>query len=445
MSDLSINFIAKPSEHIEGEITVPGDKSISHRAIMFGSLAQGTTHVDGFLTGEDCLSTMKAFQAMGVIIEGPDEHNRVVVHGKGLHGLSQPHDILDVGNSGTSIRLLAGILAGQKFATTMQGDVSLNKRPMQRVAMPLSEMGADISTSDTGTPPVVIKPLPVGRKLQAINYHMPMASAQVKSCVLLAGLYADGVTTVEEPGVTRDHTERMLQAFGYPVTVEGNKVSITGGHQLTACDIVVPGDISSATFFMVAALIAQQGSVLLKNVGINPTRIGALNILQQMGGNIVLVNQRIAGGEPVADIQVTASKLQGIDIEQNDVPLAIDEFPAIFIAAACAKGTTRLRGAKELRVKESDRIQAMADGLATLGIDCTVYDDGIDIIGGQLQGGSVETFNDHRIAMSFTIASVAAKAPILVKDCGHVATSFPNFVTLAQQLGLQLAVDKNEK
>jgi len=438
----SLSFTTQPGNAVSGDVTVPGDKSCSHRSIMFGSLANGTTHIKGFLPGQDCLATMNTFKAMGIVIEGPDENQNVTVYGKGLHGLTAPQGLLDIGNSGTSIRLLSGILAGQSFPTSMAGDSSLNKRPMGRVITPLKLMGANISANDDGTPPVVCE----GNKgkLTAIDYILPMASAQVKSCVLLAGIYADGITTVTEPGITRDHTERMLTAFGYPVKVEKNidgdeqktRVSIEGGHELTGCDIQIPGDISSATFFLVAGLIAKKGEITVCNVGMNPTRIGAINILKAMNGDLTVTNERLAGGEPVADIIVKASKLQGTDINDRDVPLAIDEFPAIFIAAACATGTTRLRNAEELRVKESDRIQAMADGLDILGIDCTVFEDGIDIIGGTIGTGTINSHDDHRIAMSFAIASLRATGIITILDCDNVATSFPNFVSLANEVGL---------
>lgn len=437
-SNKSLSFITAPAGKVDGDITIPGDKSISHRSIMFGALANGTTHIKGFLPGQDCLATMNTFKAMGIEIEGPDENQNVTVYGKGLHGLSQPSEMLDIGNSGTSIRLLSGLLAGQKFASSMAGDSSLNKRPMSRVITPLKLMGGNIDANSQGQPPVVSQGLGDNQKLTAIDYQLPMASAQVKSCVLLAGMYAQGTTRVIEPEVTRDHTERMLTAFGYPVSVKDKVISIEGGHQLTACDLEIPGDISSATFFMVAGLIATDGELMIRNVGMNPTRIGAINILKQMNGDITQVNKRMAGGEPVADLVVRSSKLQGIDIDQLDVPLAIDEFPAIFIAAACAQGVTRLRGAQELRVKESDRIQAMADGLQALDIDCTVFDDGIDIIGGQLTSGTVNSHDDHRIAMSFAIGSLRASGAITILDCDNVATSFPNFVTLANQVGLSL-------
>ncbi|MEI6895214.1 MAG: 3-phosphoshikimate 1-carboxyvinyltransferase [Colwellia sp.] len=440
----TLTFTTRPGKNVSGDITVPGDKSVSHRSIMFGSLANGTTHIKGFLPGQDCLATMNTFKAMGITIEGPDDNQNVTVFGKGLHGLTAPTGLLDIGNSGTSIRLLSGILAGQKFSSTMAGDISLNTRPMGRVVNPLKLMGAAISASDDGTPPVNCQG--ITGKLKAIDYLLPMASAQVKSCVLLAGIYAEGTTTVTEPGITRDHTERMLTAFGYPVTVEHNidgdeqktRVSIEGGHELTACDIEVPGDISSATFFMVAGLIAPAGEITIRNVGMNPTRIGAINILKAMQGDLSVINERMAGGEPVADVVVKASTLQGIDINERDVPLAIDEFPAIFIAAACAKGVTRLRGAEELRVKESDRIQAMADGLITLGVNCTVFDDGIDITGGEIGPGTVNSHHDHRIAMSFAISSLRATGSITILECDNVATSFPNFVKLANEVGLSI-------
>jgi 3-phosphoshikimate 1-carboxyvinyltransferase len=438
----TLTITATPGHKVSGDILVPGDKSCSHRSIMFGALAEGTTHISGFLPGQDCLATMNTFKAMGIKIEGPDSEHNVTVQGKGLHGLSKPDGLLDIGNSGTSIRLLSGILAGQRFETRMAGDNSLNKRPMGRVITPLQLMGANITAASNGTPPVVCSGLAADEKLNAIDYLLPMASAQVKSCVLLAGMYANGTTSVTEPGITRDHTERMLTAFGYPVksieTEQGKKISIEGGHKLTACDIQVPGDISSATFFMVAGLIAKEGQITIRNVGMNPTRIGAINILQQMNGKILVTNERLAGGEPVADLVVSSSPLKGIDIDERDVPLAIDEFPAIFIAAACATGMTRLRGAEELRVKESDRIQAMADGLVELGIDCTVYPDGIDITGGQLTSGTVESHDDHRIAMSFAISSLRATGDITILECDNVATSFPNFVALANQVGLTL-------
>lgn len=441
-------FIAQPSQQLQGNLPIPGDKSVSHRSIMFGALAEGTTHVSGFLEGEDALATLQAFRDMGVVIEGP-KNGEVTIHGVGLHGLKAPQGgaPLYMGNSGTSMRLLSGILAAQAFDTVLTGDPSLSKRPMERIAKPLRLMGASIQTTgERGTPPVSIGG---GQTLQGIHYDLPMASAQVKSGLLLAGLWANGITTIVEPEPTRDHSERMLKAFGYAVNVQGNTVSLTGGGTLTATDIQVPADISSAAFFMVGAAIASGSDVTLRQVGINPTRTGVLEILRQMGANISLHNEAMAGGEPVADIRIQAGTLKGIHIPEDQVPLAIDEFPAIFIAAACAEGQTILTGASELRVKESDRIQVMADGLKTLGIDCTPTPDGMIIEGkGQaganapiFTGGEIASHHDHRIAMSFAMASLRASAPITIVGTETVATSFPNFVALAQQAGLNLWVE----
>lgn len=436
-----MEFLLQPGGSVIGSIRVPGDKSISHRSIMLGAIAEGITDISGFLEGEDALSTLNAFRAMGVKIEGP--HNGVVrVHGVGLRGLQAPQGSLDMGNSGTSMRLLAGLLAGQKFSSTLIGDISLSKRPMERVAKPLRLMGAIIETQDGGRPPLTIKG---SGKLIGIHYDLPMASAQVKSCLLLAGLYASGETSVTEPAPTRDHTERMLGGFGYPIERRGDAtVAIKSGGKLTATKIDVPADISSATFFMVAAAIAPGSDITLTHVGINPTRVGVINILQLMGADLTVSNRREVGGEPVADICVRYAPLHGIDIPEDQVPLAIDEFPALFIAAACAQGQTILRGAEELRVKESDRIQVMADGLQILGIDATPTADGIVIDGGHFSddavfgGGAINSHHDHRIAMSFAVAALRAAKPIRIEDCDNVATSFPNFVELAQRAGLQI-------
>ncbi|WP_160081463.1 bifunctional prephenate dehydrogenase/3-phosphoshikimate 1-carboxyvinyltransferase [Pseudomonas sp. 8AS] len=428
-------FLANPGGSLSGRIRVPGDKSISHRSIMLGSLAEGTTEVEGFLEGEDALATLQAFRDMGVVIEGP-HHGRVTIHGVGLNGLKPPPGPLYVGNSGTSMRLLSGLLAGQPFDTTLTGDASLSKRPMNRVAKPLREMGAIIETGPEGRPPLTIKG---GQRLTGMHYEMPMASAQVKSCLLLAGLYAAGDTAVTEPAPTRDHTERMLRGFGYPVTVDGNVASVESGHKLSATHIEVPADISSAAFFLVAASIAEGSELVLEHVGINPTRTGVIDILKLMGADISLENQREVGGEPVADLRVRAAKLKGIDIPEDLVPLAIDEFPVLFVAAACAEGRTVLRGAEELRVKESDRIQVMADGLLALGVKAEPTPDGIIIEGGPIGGGEVWSHGDHRIAMSFSVASLRASAPIRIHDCANVATSFPNFLGLAAQAGIRVA------
>jgi 3-phosphoshikimate 1-carboxyvinyltransferase len=429
-----MEFQLLPGGVISGEARVPGDKSISHRSIMLGALAEGTTRVSGFLEGEDALATVAAFRAMGVAIEGPED-GEVAVHGVGLHGLRAPAAALDMGNSGTSMRLIAGLLAGQDFHSELTGDVSLRKRPMGRVIDPLRLMGASIDGSADGRPPLRVHG---GQKLQGIHYDLPMASAQVKSCVLLAGLYAEGRTSVTEPAPTRDHTERMLRGFGYDVRNDDGVISLEGGGRLQATEIDVPADISSAAFFLVAASIAPGSDLLLTHVGINPTRVGVINILQLMGADITLKNHREVGGEPVADIHVRHAPLVGIEIPLDQVPLAIDEFPVLFIAAACATGRTVLRGAEELRVKESDRIAAMAEGLTTLGVHNEVLEDGIIIDGGSLGGGVIHTYHDHRIAMSFAIAALRASEEIRILDCDPVGTSFPGFDALARGLGLQI-------
>lgn len=428
-------FLASPGGSVSGRVRVPGDKSISHRSIMLGSLAEGVTEVEGFLEGEDALATLQAFRDMGVVIEGP-HHGRLTIHGVGLNGLKSAPGPIYLGNSGTSMRLLAGLLAAQSFDSTLTGDASLSRRPMGRVAEPLRAMGAVIETAAEGRPPLKIKG---GQTLNGVTYEMPIASAQVKSSLLLAGLYGQGTTTVIEPAPTRDHTERMLRGFGHPVTVDGAKVSVKSGSGLTAARIEVPADISSAAFFMVAASIAEGSDLVLEHVGINPTRTGVIDILRLMGADITLQNQREAGGEPVADVRVRSASLKGIEIPEALVPLAIDEFPVIFVAAACAQGRTVLRGAQELRVKESDRIQAMADGLLTLGISVEPTPDGIIIDGGQIGGGVVNAQGDHRIAMAFSVAALRAAAPIQIHDCANVATSFPNFLALSAQVGMRVA------
>ncbi|KAF3978549.1 MAG: bifunctional prephenate dehydrogenase/3-phosphoshikimate 1-carboxyvinyltransferase [Methylococcales symbiont of Iophon sp. n. MRB-2018] len=433
----SINFNVQPGGSLRGEIRLPGDKSMSHRSIMLGSLAEGVTHVSGFLNAEDSLATLQAFRAMGVTIEGP-ENGEVTIHGVGKHGLKAPTEPLYLGNSGTSMRLLSGLLAGQSFNTILTGDESLSSRPMKRVTTPLAMMGANIKTQNDGTAPLHIT---ATGSLKAIDYNMPVASAQVKSCLLLAGMYATGDTSVTEPAPTRDHTERMLKGFGYPVRRDGNKAHINSSGKLTACDIDVPSDISSAAFFLVGASIAKNSDVTLKHVGINPTRTGIINILRLMGANIEVLNERTVGGEPVADLHVLSSPLKGIDIPEELVPLAIDEFPVIFVAAACAEGQTKLTGAKELRVKECDRIQVMADGLQILGVAAQPTENGMIIQGktsDSITGGEVISHGDHRIAMSFSIAGLRATAPITIRDCENVNTSFPEFRDLAAQLGLKL-------
>jgi 3-phosphoshikimate 1-carboxyvinyltransferase len=435
----SVLFQVSPGGNLQGKIRVPGDKSISHRSIILGSIAEGVTYIKGFLEGEDALATLEAFRAMGVNIEGPDQ-GEVVVHGVGLDGLKKPEKALYLGNSGTSMRLLSGLLAGQSFASTLTGDASLSSRPMRRVTNPLAEMGAQITTTENGTAPLQINGT---SGLKGITYPMPVASAQVKSCLLLAGLYAAGETTVIEPAPTRDHIERMLNGFNYPVQRHGNQITICGGGKLIATDCDVPSDISSAAFFLVAASIAADSNVVLQHVGVNPTRTGVIDILKLMGADINIFNERVVSGEPVADIQVRSSQLHGIDIPEHLVPLAIDEFPVLFVAAACAQGQTRLTGAKELRVKESDRIQVMADGLQILGVAAQPTDDGMIIQGGPLGGGEVISHGDHRIAMSFAVAGLRASEPITIQDCENVNTSFPGFVSLAQSLGLNIEVGQS--
>ena len=441
---MSQSYHIRPQNHIAGTITVPGDKSISHRSIMFGSLADGVTHVSGFLQGEDALATLQAFADMGVKIER--DGDKVTIHGVGIDGLQAPKEPLYMGNSGTSMRLLAGILSAQRFDSVMTGDVSLSKRPMERVAKPLREMGAVIqSTGEKGTAPLSITG---SQSLTAIDYTLPVASAQIKSCLILASLWANGTTTIREPEVSRDHTERMLNAFGYPVHTDGNVITVTGGGRLTATDIIVPADISSAAFFMVLGAIGGGDGLTIQKVGMNPTRTGVIDILKLMGADITVTNETIVGGEPIADITVKPSDLHGIDIPEHLVPLAIDEFPVLFVAASCATGTTKLTGAKELRVKESDRIAVMADGLATLGVESTVLEDGIIIQGRGVAGernaifggGVIESHHDHRIAMSFAVASARASDEIIIQGTETVNTSFPNFAELANSVGLSIDV-----
>lgn len=424
-----------PGGTLRGEVRVPGDKSISHRAIMLGALADGDTVVTGFLEGADSLATLAVFRSMGVTIEGPAA-GRLRIRGVGRDGLRAPSAPLDVGNAGTAMRLLCGLLAGQPFASKLVGDASLSRRPMRRVTEPLARMGADIETAEAGTAPLTIRPV---SRLQGMDYAMPVASAQVKSCLLLAGLYADGDTCVNEPAVTRDHTERMLATFGCRVRRQRQRVCVPGGARLTAAPVEVPADISSAAFFLVGASIADGADLTLPAVGINPTRVGVLNILEAMGADIAVTNRRQCGAEPVADLRVRSARLQGIEIPAAQVPLAIDEFPALFVAAACADGETLLTGAEELRVKESDRIAVMAAGLAQLGVEAEVLPDGIRIPGrggAPLGGGSVDSHGDHRIAMAFAMAALRASAPILVRDCANVDTSFPGFAALAAGAGL---------
>ena len=431
----SSRFTITPGGALRGTIRVPGDKSISHRAVMLGSIAEGPTRVSGFLEGEDALATMAAFRSMGVDIVGP-EAGRVRIQGVGAHGLRAPVHPIDLGNSGTAMRLMAGLLAGQDFDATLTGDTSLNARPMGRVCSPLTKMGARLKTGPDGTPPLQVHANHGG--LRGIRYEMPVASAQVKSCLLLAGLYADGQTCVTEPAPTRDHTERMLRAFGYEVAESDSTLCVKGGGTLTGTDICVPGDFSSATFFLVGASIARGSDLTIERVGINPTRTGALEILRLMGAEIVLSNEGVVGAEPVADLRVRYRPLRGVDIPAHLVALAIDEFPALFVAAACAQGRTTVAGAAELRVKESDRIEAMVQGLTALGLHARPTPDGMIVEGGRLTGGTIDSRGDHRIAMAFAVAGMRASENVVVTDCANVGTSFPGFVPTAVEAGLKI-------
>jgi 3-phosphoshikimate 1-carboxyvinyltransferase len=419
-------------------MAVPGDKSISHRALMLSGIAEGVSEVKGFLAGEDCLATLAAMRALGVRIEQPSP-THVMIHGAGLHGLKGADRPLDMGNAGTAMRLFTGLLAAQNFDSQLVGDSSLMKRPMERVAQPLRLMGADVRTKN-GTPPVDIAG---ARTLQGIEYRMPIASAQVKSAIMLAALYARGTTTIIAPAVSRDHSERMLESCGVRVVTDGLRITVRPPQRLANQQLTVPGDFSSAAFFVVAGLLAAAGEgLLIENVGLNPTRTGLLDILRSMGGEIEVLHARESGSEPVADLRVRASRLRGVRVPVGLVPLAIDELPVLFIAAACAEGETLVTGAEELRVKESDRIAAMSEGLATLGVKHGALRDGMRIegrpVGKAFSGGVVDSFGDHRIAMAFSIASLRAAGPIKIRDVANVATSFPGFVPLAQSVGLEI-------
>ncbi|HMM57386.1 MAG TPA: 3-phosphoshikimate 1-carboxyvinyltransferase [Rudaea sp.] len=427
------DWISAPAGPLRGEIRVPGDKSISHRAIMFASLAEGSSRITGFLEGEDTRATARAFAQMGVRIEAPRPSERIV-HGVGLHGLHAPDDEIDCGNAGTGMRLLTGLLAGQAFDSTLIGDESLSKRPMRRVIDPLTRMGAKIESND-GMPPLRI----CGKQtLRGIEYDLPVASAQIKSAILLAGLYADGESLVHEPHPTRDYTESMLRAFGWPIAFGAGWAKSSGGHSLRATDVAVPSDFSSAAFFIVAATLAHGSEIVLRDVGINPRRTGLLTALRMMGADIRESNPRTLGGEPVADMIVRHAPLRGIDVPLEIVPDMIDEFPILFVAAAAAHGTTRICGAAELRVKESDRIAVMAKGLRALGIRVEETPDGAIIEGGKFSGGGVDSAGDHRCAMSFAVAGLLAATPVRIADCANVATSFPGFVELARASGFFL-------
>ncbi|UXI66630.1 3-phosphoshikimate 1-carboxyvinyltransferase [Tahibacter amnicola] len=434
MSGSSLTWTSEPAGPLQGAIRVPGDKSISHRAVMFAALADGVSHIRGFLEGEDTRATARAFSQMGVRIDRPSDSERIV-HGVGLHGLSAPASAIDCGNAGTGMRLLAGLLSAQSFDSRLVGDESLSRRPMRRVIEPLARMGARISAEEGGLPPLRIHG---GQRLRGIEYALPVASAQVKSAVLLAGLYASGETQVIEPHPTRDYTERMLAAFGWPITFSEGHARLSGGHRLQATDVVVPADFSSAAFFLVAASIVPGSDVLLTDVGLNPRRTGLLEALRLMGASISVENPRTLGGESVGDLRVRYSPLRGIDVPVALVPDMIDEFPALFVAAAAARGTTRVTGAAELRVKESDRIAVMARGLRALGCALTETDDGAIIEGGRLHAGSADSAGDHRCAMSLAVAGLVAGGPVTIADCANVATSFPGFLELAARCGMRV-------
>ena len=432
-------FKAHPAMRVFGTMTVPGDKSISHRALMLSGIAEGVSEVSGFLASEDCLASLAAMRALGVRVEQTSA-TRVLIHGVGMHGLKGADRALDMGNAGTAMRLFTGLLSAQKFDSQLIGDASLMKRPMERVAKPLREMGADVRTRN-GTPPVDIGG---NRGLRGIDYRMPIASAQVKSAILLAALYAAEPTTITAPGVSRDHSERMLASCGVKLDIEGLRITLHPPQRLISQKINVPGDFSSAAFFIVAGLLAAPvEGLVIQNVGLNPTRVGLLAILRGMGANIEILNPRQSGAEPVADLRIFASPLHGIRVPEDLVSLAIDELPVLFIAAACARGETWVTGAEELRVKESDRIAAMSAGLTALGVVHTALPDGMQIKGREqgsaFTSGEIDSFGDHRIAMSFAIASLRAAGAIEIRDVANVATSFPGFVPLAQSVGLAIS------
>ena len=437
MSTSVQSYRIEPGQSLGGEARVPGDKSISHRAVMLGGIARGQTTITGFLESEDCLATLRAFEQMGVARRN-GARGELIIDGVGMHGLKSPAQPLDLGNSGTGIRLMLGLLAGQGIDATLTGDASLRQRPMERVAAPLRQMGASIESRDGKAPVRVLGQ----RRLQGIRYEMPVASAQVKSALLLAGLAARGKTEIVSPAPTRDHTERMLQTMGVEVAVsdDGLTTSVDGPVELRGSDIRVPGDLSSAAFFIVGAAIGRGRELVIRNVGVNPTRDGVLEILRLMGARFELENRTQFGAEPVADIRVFPGRLRGIDIPEALVPLAIDELPVVFVAAAVASGRTVVSGAEELRVKESDRISAMARALGAVGVNVSETADGMVIDGGRIRGGAIESCGDHRIAMSFAIASLVSEGAISIADTGPVATSFPGFVDTAGGVGLKIGV-----
>jgi 3-phosphoshikimate 1-carboxyvinyltransferase len=428
-----LDWVSRPTASLHGEVTVPGDKSVSHRSMMLSAIAEGTSHIRGFLEGEDTRATAAVLAQLGVSIEAPSAGERIV-RGVGLHGLHGSDKSLDCGNAGTGMRLLTGLLAGQSFDSTLIGDESLSKRPMRRVTDPLAKMGAQVDTQD-GLPPLHVHG---GCKLHGIRYELPVASAQIKSALLLAGLYAEGSTEVIEPHPTRDYTERMLAAFGWPIEFSPGYAKLEGGHRLRATDVLVPADFSSAAFFLVAASIVPGSVLRLPAVGLNPRRTGLLEALRLMGADIRIENQSESGGEAIGDLVVHYAPLHGIELPEALVPDMIDEFPALFIAAAVANGRTVIRGAAELRVKESDRIATMAAGMRALGVRIEETPDGAIIVGGAIGSGAVDSHGDHRIAMSFAVAGLVAKGEVTIRDCANVATSFPGFLELANSCGFAL-------
>jgi len=434
-----MNFLIKSGQGLKGEITIPGDKSISHRSIILSSLAEGTSKIYGLLEGEDCLATIEVFRNMGIKIV--NKEGVYTIEGTGLKGLEAPQEPLNFGNSGTSIRLCSGILSAQSFESTLVGDGSLSSRPMQRIVEPLTAMGANI-TSKNGTLPLNIAPTD---SLKSIDYLLPVASAQVKSCIMLAALYAEGSTKIEESAVTRDHTENMFKQFGIPLKIENSRgkktISMSNIDRINPTDINICGDFSSAAFFILAALICPKSELLIKNVGINNTRIGLLHALRHMGANIQLVNQT-DGVEPTADILVKSSNLKGINLNTNLVANMIDEMPVFFVAAALSDGITIVKDAKELRTKESDRLKAMADALSSFGVKYDLEEDGIKIYGlgskGVLNSTNIESYGDHRIAMASAIGSLRSENEVSVSDCRNVNTSYPNFVDTCKEIGIEI-------
>ena len=438
-----MDLIVRSNVCLNGQISVPGDKSISHRVAIIASLSEGTTFITGFLEGQDCLATLNVMKALGVTIEHVDPQT-IKIQGVGLSGLSEPYGPLDCGNAGTLMRLVAGVLAAQNFTSTLVGDESLSKRPMERIILPLRQMGAHITgiqKENKICAPLTIK----GKPLHGIEYTLPVESAQIKSCLLFAGLYAQNKTIIHEKGECRDHTERLLRAFGCDIDIEHNRITLTPGTPLKGQSVQIPGDISSAAFFIATASMQKGAQLLVKNVGINPKRIGLIHILRQMGANITFKNHRELNNESVADIEVRGTQLKGITVPTQWAVSAMDEFPIIFIVASCALGETIISGVSELRVKESDRLAVMCQGLKALGISVNELIDGVVIQGGQLTGGTVDSCGDHRVAMAFAMAGFLAQDEIIIKDCMNIFTSFPNFCDLASNVGLNIKTIKEKQ